>query len=91
MKQLIATTLIALASLALGGCATPAMRQGSGPASPAAAMDAVTLGTSSKADVESRLGAAHARVKFDSGYEVWAYQFGSSGSLFANIGTFSSS
>ncbi len=87
MRRLIVQSLIALASLALGGCAAPAMRQGSGPASPAAAMDAVTPGTSTKADVQSRLGTAHAMVKFDSAYEVWAYQFAPSRSLIENIST----
>lgn len=87
MKQLIAVSLIALGLLAQGGCASTGRQQGPGPASPAAMIDAVTLGTSSKADVQARLGAADAKVKFDSGYEVWAYQFASSGSLLANIST----
>jgi hypothetical protein len=88
MKHWIATALIALACLALGGCATTAVQQGSRASSPAAVMEAVTLGSSSKADVASRLGAAHAKVKFDSGYEVWAYQFAPQGSLMGNIGAF---
>lgn len=79
-------SLIALVCLALGGCASTGRHQGPRPASPSAVMDAVTPGTSSKADIQARLGAADARVKFDSGYEVWAYQFASSGSLFENIG-----
>ncbi len=86
MTQRIAALLIVFACLALGGCAAPAMQQGAGPASPAAVMDAITLGTSSKADVQSRFGPAHAMVKFDSGYEVWAYQFAPATSVMANIG-----
>jgi hypothetical protein len=88
MKHLIASALIAFTGLALGGCAAPAMQQGSRADSPAAVMDAVMLGSSSKADVASRLGTAHAKVKFDSGYEVWAYQFAPTGSLMGNIGAF---
>jgi hypothetical protein len=88
MKRLLSAVLIALACLALGGCATSAPQQGSRAASSAAVMEAVALGSSSKADVESRLGTAHAKVKFDSGYEVWAYQFAPASSLMDNIGAF---
>jgi hypothetical protein len=34
----------------------------------------VTPGTSSKADVTAALGPAASVVRFDSGYEVWAYR-----------------
>jgi hypothetical protein len=88
MKQALATALLCLTCLALCGCATPAMQQGSRAASPAAAMEAVTPGSSSKADVAARLGTAHAKVAFDSGYEVWAYQFADAGSLAGNIASF---
>jgi hypothetical protein len=39
------------------------------------ASDAVRPGTSTRADVQAALGAA-AALRFDSGYEVWAYSFG---------------
>ncbi len=51
-------------------------------------MAAVTLGSSAKADVASRLGAAHATIKFDSGYELWAYKFAPASSLMGNISAY---
>ncbi len=88
MKAWLATSLVALACLALGGCATSAIGPGPRPASPDAVMAAVTLGSSTKPDVAARLGPAQAKVIFDSGYEVWAYQFAAAGSLMGNINAF---
>lgn len=68
------------ASLALAGCAIPMF--GPEPARPAfrdpqvsmaAAQQAIVVGTSTKADVQARLGPAEV-VRFDTGWEVWAWR-----------------
>ena len=69
------------AALALAGCAMPllAPQQHGAPAfrDPAltmnAARDAIAPGTSTKAEVQARLGPAEV-VRFDTGWEVWAYR-----------------
>lgn len=77
MKAPIACVLIAL----LAGCAgtgslredAPGLIQAVG-VTPQAARDAITLGSSTKADVVGALGKAIV-IRFDSGYEVWVYRW----------------
>jgi hypothetical protein len=59
--------------LAIKPAGTPG--KDSRPASPEAALQAITPGTSTKAEVAASLGKA-TTVKFDSGYEVWVYKYG---------------
>ena len=74
------------ASIGIAGCAGIGLSdpspQGAGsartpsgqPLAPDAAMDRISIGRSSKADVSSALGSAIV-VPFDSGYEVWVYRW----------------
>jgi hypothetical protein len=62
------------------------------PASPAVVMDAVKPGTSTKDEVAAILGKARDRAVFDSGFEVWVYEFkptaaeiGSAGAAFSRL------
>jgi hypothetical protein len=71
-------SLAVAASLALAGCALLAPPQAAPPfrdpaVSMTAAREAIALGTSTKADIQARLGPAEV-VRFDSGWEVWAYR-----------------
>ena len=72
-------TWVAIALCAcVAGCATPATTVG-GIASAREAQSAVTIGKSTRADVEAALGKAIV-VSFDSGYEVWVYRERGAGS-----------
>lgn len=77
MKAMTACVLIAL----LGGCAqTGALREDapgfiqSRGTTPQSARDTITIGRSTKAEVEAALGKATV-IPFDSGYEVWVYRW----------------
>lgn len=59
---------------ALGACSSMPARAPQ-PASPAAVMDSVKPGSSTTAEVAAMLGKARDRVVFDSGFEVWVYEF----------------
>ena len=59
-------------ALCVAGCATQMPNAGN-VASAREALAAVTIGKSTKAEVEAALGKAIA-VSFDSGYEVWVYR-----------------
>lgn len=81
--MMLAGKLFVCVSLVLAGCAGPGGLPGSGDIQPlfrdkALAMpDAQAMvipGTSSKADITAALGPAASVVRFDSGYEVWAYR-----------------
>src|SRR4051812_19742216 len=63
------------------GCATPMPNSGN-VTSARDAQAAVTIGKSTKAEVEAALGKAIA-VSFDSGYEVWVYREKGTRGLFA--------
>jgi hypothetical protein len=72
--------LLAICCAALAGCAgvvlsdgTPGVMRG-GRVSPPQAQAAITAGKTTKADVTAALGKA-AVVRFDSGFEVWAYRW----------------
>src|SRR5215203_5774158 len=73
MRASLAIALI----VCVGGCATQTPTAGI-IASTRDAQAAVTIGRSTKADVEAALGKAIA-VSFDSGYEVWVYRERSAG------------
>jgi hypothetical protein len=79
-------TGIAVLAGCLQGCAAGVLLDASSPGAgtvrtpagqalaPQAAMDKITVGRSTKADVLSALGEAIV-VPFDSGYEVWVYRW----------------
>jgi type IV pilus biogenesis protein CpaD/CtpE len=56
----------------LAGCAAPGASFTAIPAQ--SARDAITIGKSTRADVIAALGKTTV-VRFDSGFEVWVYQF----------------
>jgi hypothetical protein len=62
----------------VAGCAVPRESPGANGAarivSAGNASDAITVGTSTKSDVAAALGKATV-ISFDSGYEVWVYQY----------------
>lgn len=67
-------------SLALAGCAMPLLAPEQGKSafrdpqlSMSAAQQAVVIGTSTRGDLQARLGPAQV-VRFDTGWEVWAYR-----------------
>ena len=81
-KPLLRLGLVFASCLWLAGCAGPSAFFRGDESVPAfrdknmsmpAAMDAIVLGASTKADVLAALGNASV-IKFDSGYEVWAYR-----------------
>ena len=75
-------SLIIAICICVGGCAAQMPRLGN-IASARDAQAAITIGKSTKADVEAALGKAIA-VTFDSGYEVWVYrEKGGASGLFA--------
>ncbi len=82
VRFLLATAAFAcLAGCASGGGFDPSplgpgsVRTPSGQTlAPQAAMDTITIGASSKADVSRALGRAVV-IPFDSGYEVWVYRW----------------
>jgi hypothetical protein len=68
-------------AISVAGCATQMPNLGN-VASARDAQAAVSIGKSTKADVEAALGKAIV-VSFDSGYEVWVYREKGAGGLFA--------
>ncbi len=80
-------------AVAVSACSTlPAKNAVPQPASPAVVMDTVQLGTSTKTELAAMLGKAHDSALFDSGYEVWVYEFkptaaevGSAGAAFSRL------
>ncbi len=63
-------------AVAVSACSTlPARNVAPQPKSPAVVMGAVQLGISTKAELTAMLGKAHDSARFDSGYEVWVYEF----------------
>ncbi len=80
-------------AVAVSACSTlPARNDVRQPASPAVVMDTVQLGTSTKTELAAMLGKAHDSAVFDSGYEVWVYEFkptaaeiGSAGAAFSRL------
>jgi hypothetical protein len=86
LSVVLAAAMSACSSLPARGPAVPQ------PASPAVVMDTVQLGTSTKSELAALLGKAHDSAVFDSGYEVWVYEFkptaaqvGSAGAAFARL------
>jgi hypothetical protein len=79
--KLVHASLSFAASACIGGCALlqPPPQKAEAPLRPGevlsanAAVDAVTIGKSTKADVRVALGEAVV-IDFDSGYEVWVYR-----------------
>ena len=82
--RLVTTLRTCIASVCcvwLAACAGPGLFGGGPDARPfsnplmsmQSASDSITVGKSSKVDVMAALGAATV-IKFDSGYEVWAYR-----------------
>lgn len=65
---------LALAA-ALGACSSIPARAPLQPASPAVVMDSVKPGSSTREEVAAMLGKARDSAVFDSGYEVWVYEF----------------
>ena len=77
--------LVVVAGMALGlaGCGTLGLYAGA-PLTQEVTRQALTPGVSTKADVARVLG--HARVnRFDSGYEVWAYDYKAGLPMFAGF------
>jgi outer membrane protein assembly factor BamE (lipoprotein component of BamABCDE complex) len=84
--RVMARGLVVAACAGFAGCAFTGLMEGSpqGPGTarsaagqriePKAALNAVVLGQSTKADVRAALGEPIA-VPFDSGYEVWVYRW----------------
>ncbi len=77
MKQVIYRCAGLALAVALCACSTApkATSATPQPKAPAAVMDTVQLGTSTKAELAALLGKAHNSAVFDSGYEVWVYEF----------------
>jgi hypothetical protein len=94
MNRILSRVVFLIAAASTSACSSlparpPAMPQ---PASPAVVMDTVQLGTSTKAELAALLGKAHDSALFDSGYEVWVYEFkpsaaeiGSANAAFARL------
>jgi hypothetical protein len=81
-------------ALSLGACSSMPSRIAAlpQPASPAVVMDTVKPGISTKDEVAAILGKARDSAVFDSGYEVWVYEFkptaaeiGSASAAFARL------
>jgi outer membrane protein assembly factor BamE (lipoprotein component of BamABCDE complex) len=77
MNHAISRLAVLMLAAALAACGTTAPRLPAKPqpASPAVVMDAVKPGTSTRDEVATILGKPRDSVVFDSGYEVWVYEF----------------